>query len=265
MSLDLVQEKIGVKFKKIELLELALTHTSYVHEKKLSLENSNERLEFLGDAVLGVCIAEILIRAFPNEPEGTLSKRRAALVNQKQLARLAENLQLGEYLRLGKGEDKTGGRHKASLLADAFEAVVGGIYLDQGLSVVQAYLNRIFAELIPVSKKVETSQDYKTRLQEYYQKRFQKSPRYILVKESGPDHAKTFQVKIEFQGEVLAEGTGKSKREAEQDAAKIAGAQLNPSEVAVKKKPRRMRKAKKKEALVEAPSSEPTTRVKGSS
>ncbi|MDB5038782.1 MAG: rnc [Bacteriovoracaceae bacterium] len=246
MSAEDLQVSIGLKFKDPTLLELALTHTSYVHERKLSLEKSNERLEFLGDAVLGVCIAEILIHAFPDEPEGALSKRRAALVNQKQLARLAETLKLGEALRLGKGEDKTGGRQKASLLADAFEAVVGALYLDQGLIVVQKYLDRIFAELIPVSKKVETSQDYKTRLQEYYQKKFQKSPRYVLVKESGPDHLKTFEVRIEFAGENIATGSGKSKREAEQDAAKDAFAKIPQTDLSLKKKSKRVKKLKKR-------------------
>src|SRR5271167_3080942 len=132
MSLETLQKKMRVSFKNQKFLELALTHTSFVHENKLPLEQSNERLEFLGDAVLGVCMAEMLVSAFPEEAEGVLSKRRAALVNQKQLARLAESLDLGASLRLGKGEEKTGGRKKASLLGDAFEAVIGALYLDQG-------------------------------------------------------------------------------------------------------------------------------------
>lgn len=253
MSIESLQEKLKVQFKDPKLLELALTHTSFVHEKKLSLEASNERLEFLGDAVLSVCIAEILIRAFPDEPEGALSKRRAALVNQKQLARLAEGLELGAALRLGRGEEKTGGRQKASLLADAFEAVVGAMYLDLGLSIVQKYLDRIFADLIPVSKKIETSQDYKTRLQEYFQKRYQKSPRYSLVKEVGPDHSKTFEVRIEFAGDVLASGIGKSKREAEQDAARAALDKLDSTDLPVKKKFSKSRRRKKKPEPLSAP------------
>lgn len=244
MSLEQIQDKMGVRFRDVKLLELALTHTSFVHERKLNFEDSNERLEFLGDAVLGVCMAEMLVKSFPNEPEGTLSKRRAALVNQKQLEKLARGLNLGAYLRLGKGEEKTGGREKSSLLADAFEAVIGAVYLDQGLLVVQDLLSRLFAELIPVSKKVETSQDYKTRLQEYYQRQFHASPRYILVKETGPDHAKTFEVRIEFSGEVLASGLGRSKREAEQTAAKSAFQKLETLETPppVKKRKKRMKK-----------------------
>ena len=177
MPLDKLQAQMRVKFRDLKLLELALTHTSYAHEKKLSLAQSNERLEFLGDAVLSLAIAEMLITAFADEPEGALSKRRAALVNQKQLALVAEKLGIGEALRLGKGEEKTGGRKKASLLADAFEAVIGALYLDQGLEGSQTFLKQLFEDLIPVSKKVETSQDYKTRLQEFYQKLYQKSPR----------------------------------------------------------------------------------------
>ncbi|MBN8555650.1 MAG: ribonuclease III [Deltaproteobacteria bacterium] len=243
-----LQKKAGVKFKNFKLLELALTHTSYVHEHKLSIEESNERLEFLGDAVLGICIAEMLIRAFPEEPEGALSKRRAALVNQKQLARLAGTIDLGPALRLGKGEEKTGGRTKASLLGDAFEAMIGGLYLDQGLEVVQEFLNRLFIELIPVSKKVETSQDYKTRLQEYHQREFKRSPRYIIVKESGPDHLKTFEVRIEFAGKVLGEGAGRSKRDAEQDAAKKAFETLGGLEITSPRNRHRKSKQKSKTA-----------------
>ncbi len=221
-DLEALQKKLGVRFKNIELLQLALSHTSYIHEQKLPLEKSNERLEFLGDAVLGLCMAEMLVKSFPDEPEGILSKRRAALVNQKQLARLSKSLGLGPLLQLGKGEDKTGGREKESLLGDAFEAIVGAIYLDQGLSVAQDYLKRMFIELIPVSKKVETSQDYKTRLQEYHQRKFKRSPRYIVIKETGPDHSKVFEVRIDFAGKPIGTGKGKSKREAEQDAAKKA-------------------------------------------
>lgn len=213
---------MGVSFKDGALLDLALTHSSYVHENRLALSQCNERLEFLGDAVLNLCVAEMLVTAFPEEPEGALSKRRAALVNQKQLARLANEIALGPALKLGKGEEKTGGRLKESLLGDAFEAVVGALYLDQGLIAVQDYLRRLFGRLIPESKKVETSQDYKTRLQEYHQRLYKKSPRYIVEGESGPDHLKTFKVRIEFQGKILGKGVGRSKREAEQDAARMA-------------------------------------------
>lgn len=234
-------KKMGVRFQNESLLELALTHRSFVHEHRLPLEASNERLEFLGDAVLGLCIAEMLVRSFPEETEGSLSKRRAALVNQKQLAQLAENLDLGAALRLGKGEEKTGGRKKKSLLCDAFEAVIGALYLDQGVEACQKCIEKLFHQLIPVSKKMEASQDYKTKLQEYFQQEYQRSPRYLLSSETGPDHLKSFEVRIEFNEEVLGSGHGRSKREAEQDAARNALNQL-----AVTGPPAGEKKAKKK-------------------
>ena len=227
-------------------MDLAVTHRSYVHEHKLPLEESNERLEFLGDAVLGICIAEMLVKAFPEEAEGVLSKRRAALVNQKTLAKIAQSLELGVALKLGKGEEKTGGRNKRSLLCDAFEAVIGAVYLDQGIDVVKKYLETLFADLIPESKKVEASQDYKTRLQEYFQSEFKKSPRYVIVGESGPDHSKTFEVKIDLNQKTIARGTGSSKREAEQDAARNAFILLKVSDSLLEKRPRARRKKKKK-------------------
>jgi ribonuclease III len=240
--MDQVQKHLGKSFKNKNLLSLALTHRSYVHENKLPVEQSNERLEFLGDAVLGVCIAEMLINHFPQEPEGALSKRRAALVNQKQLFKLAKSLEIGEALLLGKGEEKTGGRDKASLLGDAFEAVIGALYLDQGMKPVQDFLKKLFADLIPVSKKVETSQDYKTRLQEIYQRKFKRSPRYSVIRETGPDHSKTFEVKVEFSGKKLAQGEGHSKRDAEQDAARNAFHSMSPADLLPP--PRRKKKKK---------------------
>ncbi|PIR23620.1 MAG: ribonuclease III [Deltaproteobacteria bacterium CG11_big_fil_rev_8_21_14_0_20_45_16] len=240
-----LSEKIGVKFKDPKLLDLSVTHRSFIHEHKLSIDQSNERLEFLGDAVLGICISEMLIRAFPLEAEGVLSKRRAALVNQKTLAKLAVELGIGEALKLGRGEEKTGGREKKSLLCDAFEAVVGAIYLDQGLKVVQDYLEALFRSLIPDSKKVETSQDYKTRLQEFYQSQFRKSPRYKVVAESGPDHSKTFEVEIELQDKTIVHGTGSSKREAEQDAARKALEILNVSDSLMEARKRRKKRSRR--------------------
>lgn len=240
-----VLENMNLKFKDETLFELALTHRSFVHEKKLPLESSNERLEFLGDAVLGMCIAEMLVKAFPTEPEGTLSKRRAALVNQKQLAKLATDVELGQALKLGRGEDKTGGREKKSLLCDAYEAVIGALYLDQGMAASRRYLEKVFTPLIPNSKDVKTSQDYKTRLQEHYQSAHRKSPRYVVIQETGPDHSKTFEVQIEFQSEVIAKGVGSSKREAEQAAAEKAFELLELSD----KNPPPKRKRKRKQKL----------------
>lgn len=235
-------EKLGLKFKNPDLLDLAVTHRSYVHEHKMPLEESNERLEFLGDAVLGICIAEMLVTQFPQEPEGVLSKRRAALVNQKTLAKLAESLGIGDVLKLGKGEEKTGGRTKRSLLCDAFEALIGAIYLDQGIVAAQKYISSLFSPLLPDSRKVETSQDYKTRLQEFFQSKYKKSPRYIVISEKGPDHSKIFEVKIEHQGEEISRGKGSSKREAEQDAARHAFSLLKIEEAVLEKRKRRRSK-----------------------
>jgi len=229
-----LKTKWGIEFKSPELLDLALTHSSFVHEKRLKFSQSNERLEFLGDAVLNFCIAELLVKAFPEEPEGGLSKRRAALVNQKILSRISTEIGLGQALRLGKGEEKTGGRTKESISGDAFEALVGALYLDQGIDVVRSFLTKIFESLIPESKHLEVSQDYKTKLQEHAQRHLKKSPRYVLENATGPDHSKVFEVRLEFEGEVLSRGKGRSKREAEQDAARHALLQLKKVDRPVK-------------------------------
>lgn len=222
MTLEELQKALKVEFRNIDFLERSITHSSYVHEKKMSLDKSNERLEFLGDSVLNLCIAEFLVKFFPEEPEGALSKRRALLVNQKQLAQLSNELKLGSVLRLGKGEEKTGGRTKESILADVFESVIGAIYLDQGLDAAKDYLFKLFSPLFERVKSLEASEDFKTRLQEFLQKNFQKSPRYSVVHESGPDHQKIFEVQIDFGGRALGCGQGRSKREAEQAAAQVA-------------------------------------------
>ncbi len=218
MSLEKIQKLLEMRFSNIELLEIALTHSSYVHEKKLSVACSNERLEFLGDAVLNLCIAELLIKRFPEESEGKLSKRRASLVNQKSLADLAKRLNLGDLLRFGKGEEKTGGRTKESVLADAYEALLGALYLDKGLQQASERVQSDFSQLLEAA----TSEDFKTKLQETVQKYLQRSPRYVLLTESGPDHEKVFEVHIEILGHVLGKGRGRSKRLAEQEAAREA-------------------------------------------
>jgi ribonuclease III len=253
-------DHLQIKFKNPKLLDLALTHRSFVHEQKLPLDQSNERLEFLGDAVLGICIAEMLVHSFPDEAEGALSKRRAALVNQKQLAKIAESMELGAALHIGKGEEKTGGRQKKSLLCDAFEAVIGAIYMDQGMEVTKKQVHRYFSTLIPESKKVETSEDYKTRLQEFFQGTFRKSPKYIILSESGPDHSKTFEVKIELDGKPLATGKGSSKRAAEQEAAKAAFKLLKVPENSIPTKKRRAHRKKKKLLSASATKSDPVTK-----
>lgn len=231
MGLEELQKKLGIQFQNQELLERALTHTSFVHEKKIAVSASNERLEFLGDAVLNLCIAELLIHYFTDEPEGVLSKRRALLVNQKRLGALAQAVDLGHHLRLGKGEEKTGGREKESILADAYEAIIGAFYLDQGWNSIDRHLKNIFSPLLSELTSLETTEDFKTRLQELLQKRFKKSPRYLVVQETGPDHQKIFEVQIEFYGKSLGQGHGKSKREAEQEAARVAYGHLSEDQL----------------------------------
>ncbi len=248
MKLEALQKELGVKFHDRKLLDSALTHTSYVHEQKRPLEESNERLEFLGDSILNLCVAEMLVRVFQNEPEGVLSKRRAALVNQKQLFLISQKLDIGSYLKLGKGEEKTGGRAKESVLGDALEAIIGALFLDQGFESCQKLLHRLFYGLVQSSHAAETSQDFKTKLQEHHQRHFKKSPRYVVESALGPDHAKTFVVRIEFDGQTVGRGQGRSKREAEQAAAEEAfkGLTLLPLEektLATRSRPTRRAKS----------------------
>lgn len=207
-------------------LEVALTHASSLNERKGSEpRGDNERLEFLGDAVLDLIISEALIERYPEATEGALSKMRARLVSEAALAQIARRLGLGRFLRLGRGEELSGGREKSSLLADAFEAVVAAVYHDGGYEAarrtVLTLLEPEFAEEL-ASGVI----DYKTQLQEYCQQLFGQLPLYRVTRESGPDHRKVFQVELMINGRCYGDGTGKSKKEAEQQAAKTALAQL---------------------------------------
>lgn len=204
------------------LLEEALTHRSYANENPASVVRDNERLEFLGDAVLEICVSDTIYRLFPDYAEGQLSKLRASIVHERPLASLAEYFHLGEYLRLGKGEEASGGRNKPSLLADSFEAVIAAIYLDGGFDKVQKLISRLFDPLIMEVDRSNIYRDYKTTLQELSQIRFREVPRYTLIRESGPDHSKTFIVQMEITGAITTIGSGKNKKEAEQQAAREA-------------------------------------------
>lgn len=217
---------LGVSFKKREHLKRALMHKSYANENKYPSSEHNERSEYLGDAVLELAISHILVTTFPNASEGELSKCRAAIVNEEQLAILARDIRLGEYMYLGKGEDQTGGRDKPSLLSDAYEAVLGAIFLDRGFDKALKVIRKNFEDVV---KKVGGSgfaSDYKTRLQEVVQGRFRTIPHYKLVREIGPDHSKTFEVNLFIGGELISTGRGASKKSAEQDAARAALASL---------------------------------------
>jgi len=219
-TLESLQQKIGIWFNDIKILLTALTHPTYVFEKK-NVREHNQRLEFLGDAVLGMIVAEFLYRNYPDKSEGDLTKLRASLVCESSLAKNARRINLGEYLFMGRGEDISGGRHRQSILADSYEALVGAIYLDKGLDAARNFVVRDLKILL--NEGVEsTFKDYKTLLQELVQKRHNENVSYSILEESGPDHNKSFVAGVYLKGKLLTKGSGKSKKEAEQEAAKYA-------------------------------------------
>jgi ribonuclease-3 len=215
-----MQHRISHWFKDRELLERALTHKSFANENRGPAHN--ERLEFLGDAVLGLVISEYLMKNCPDSNEGDLSRLRAAVVSEPALASIAREIGLGSYLLLGRGEEQTGGRDKDSLLANCLEALIASIYLDAGNAAVEAFVIRFFDETIKKTCTYRGTLDYKTELQELCQERLKQLPEYRIVSETGPDHQKQFTVELSAKGEVYGHGTGKSKKEAEQKAAKEA-------------------------------------------
>jgi ribonuclease-3 len=214
---------LDYKFRSAELLSQALTHSSHAHEQDLGPLEDNERLEFLGDAILGFLISDFLYQARPNLSEGQLSKLSGFLVSSANLVKYGEQLQLGDYLRLGKGEEKTGGRRKQALLVNAFEAVIAAIYLDGGLDGVQDVVLEFFRRQIEeVSETSERVADFKSALQEELQGRGRGAAQYEVVGEAGPDHQKLFTVAVTIDNEQVAEGKGLTKKAAEQAAAKEA-------------------------------------------
>lgn len=216
------QERMGYAFGRIELLEKAFRHSSYAHEQEGSNLEDNERLEFLGDAVLDLGISHLLMDLFPSAQEGDLSKYRAAVVNERILSQVARDLGLGECLLLGRGEEMGGGRDKPSILADALEALLGAIYLDGGFEKALGIIQSLFRFLISKLDTGESMEDYKSMLQERTQDVYKARPDYIVIHESGPSHDKLFRIAIYLRGKVLAEAEGKSKKEAEQKAAREA-------------------------------------------
>jgi len=234
-SLSELERAIGYRFTSKELLLEAVTHKSFVHESGDGKDKDNQRLEFFGDAVLGFFVSAKLLKSFPESGEGELSKVRASLVNEKTLAQLAGDIVLGQFLRLGRGEEKTGGREKNSVLADAYEALVAAVYLDGGAAAAEELLEKHFGPLISENSGRLGGKDYKTRLQEIIQEIHGKPPRYLLENEAGPPHDRVFTVAV-FAGDTcMGKGLGKSKKEAEQAAAREAVAGLsveNPPETA---------------------------------
>lgn len=214
--------RLGYAFEAPALLVQALTHKSYANENRGGGSGHNERLEFLGDTVLDFVVSDILMRLCPESPEGELSRLRSMIVSEVNLAGVARKLGFGSYLLLGKGEEQTGGRDKSSLLANAVEAVIAAIYLDGGLDAAYGFIQREFEP--DIREMIDTGQsfDSKTELQEYCQSSFGMLPGYNVVGEHGPDHEKVFEVEITAGGRTLGAGTGKSKKEAEQNAARAA-------------------------------------------
>lgn len=217
-----LEEKLGYSFQDISLLEHALTHSSYANESR-GRYTSNERLEFLGDSVLGMVVADHLYRTSPDMPEGELTRTRAALVCEESLVEVAQALDLGSYLRLGKGEELCGGRHRPSIQADAVEAVLAAVYLDGGIGSARKIIHRY---VLSRSQQAGVPQDYKTALQELVQRTPGSTIEYRLLQETGPDHCRVFVMEVSVGGTVMGEGRGHSKKAAEQMAAKAAIAHL---------------------------------------
>lgn len=227
-----LEKKLAYRFRDITRLETALTHRSYVNENPHLALADNERYEFLGDSVLGLCISDLLIKKYSDFTEGALSKIRAAVVNEKPLAELARQLDIGSCLLLGRGEEISGGRSKDSLLANALEAVIAAIYLDAGFSRTRSVLKKLMGSLLnDDSVQLQHHFDYKTALQEFCQKAFKTAPVYRIIDSSGPDHAKVFKVEVTVADRVTQFGNGKSKKEAEKQAAQKAWRELHSDEV----------------------------------
>ena len=221
-----LEAAIGYKFKNIALLQNALAHSSYANERWHNSLMSNERLEFLGDSILGMCVAEYLYCTFPDRPEGELTRMRADMVCEQTLANVAGRIGLGEHLLLGKGEEQGGGRTRNSILADAVESVIAASFLDGGMDAAKQFIQKYILVEVPVKKLHNV--DYKTGLQELVQQKKNQVLTYTLVGESGPDHDKHFEVEVCLNGKVVGLGSGSSKKRAEQDAARVAMEALFP-------------------------------------
>ncbi len=226
-QLTALQGKLSYTFRNMDLLSTALTHRSYVNENPQSGASDNERLEFLGDAVLGLCVSDLLMKKHADFDEGTLSKIRSLMVNEKPLADLAAQLGLGDCLLLGRGEEHSGGRAKESLLANAFEAVIAAIYLDSSFSKTKTLIRRLMKPLMNDQALAAQSFDYKTVLQELCQKKYKSAPLYTLLAESGPDHDKIFEIEVAAGDSVREIGRGKSKKDAQKQAAQKAWESLH--------------------------------------
>lgn len=216
-----LQTVIGYNMVNIDLLNTSLTHSSYANESKGKFSN-NERLEFLGDSILSLIVSEYLFINFPEIPEGNLTKLRASIVSERSIVNMAASIELGKYLLLGKGEESSGGRNRPSILADAFESLIAAIYLDGGIEKAKAFMLKYVINMIEEGFNGEGFRDYKTELQEFLQNESEKEIAYKIVEEYGPDHDKEFVAEVHYGGNSIGRGFGKSKKEAEQQAARIA-------------------------------------------
>ncbi len=221
-DLNVLENTLGITFKDSSLLEKSLVHRSYLNENQADESDSNERLEYLGDAILGFIVAEKLFKEFPEYDEGRMTRLRSLLVRKETLARIARSIKLGEYLFLGKGEDSSGGRNKSANLSCALEAVIAAVYLDQGITKTRKMVIKLLEEEWHKAIKKPTTIDYKSKLQEVLQAREQRIPSYHVTGTSGPDHIKIFNVEVRLGDLILGGGSGKSKKEAETEAAREA-------------------------------------------
>ncbi|KAB3531416.1 ribonuclease III [Alkaliphilus serpentinus] len=222
MQLEEFQRKILYSFQNLQLLNTALTHSSYANEMKNKNVIHNERLEFLGDSILSLAISDYIFHQYKHLPEGDLTKVRANVVCEPSLAIKAKNLMVGDYMLLGKGEENTGGRQRGSILADAFEAIIGALYIDGGFQAAREFVLSNLSDLVELAVQGNLFKDFKTQLQEILQSKTNGKISYQVVNEEGPDHAKIFSVEVYLDHQLLGRGRGKSKKEAEQNAAEEA-------------------------------------------
>ncbi len=227
MNSSKLESQIGYHFNDGRLLKTALNHSSYINECRIREESSNERLEFLGDAIFDAIVSEYLFNRLEHSEEGELTKRRAAIVRESSLAQCANQIGLGDFLLLGKGEENTGGRQRRSILADAMEALIGAIYVDGGFAAAAKFVLTLFADIIDMATTGDSCCDFKTAVQEKLQANGDVAISYIIENEEGPDHNKIFYVKLVVGGGIMGRGSGKNKKEAEQNAARDALIALN--------------------------------------
>ena len=221
-----LEKRLGYRFRDLNLLSTALTHSSYVNENQQLSVSNNERFEFLGDSVLGVCVSDLLVRRYIDFAEGDLTKIRAALVNEKNLAWMARDLNIGDCLLIGRGEENAGSRDKDSFLADAFEAVIAAVYLDSGFCKIKDFIIKLIEPLLEKDNLPVAYFDYKTALQELCHERYKTTPVYQLIDSSGPEHAKIFEARVVITNKLTEQGCGKSKKAAEKQAARKAWEKL---------------------------------------